>query len=102
MKQSGATKERPERELSGRRASRRHHRDRGLTLRPLANPKCKREALTFELKNQRLLAMTEHKFKIGQVVYFHPKKSKLPSHAPSGPYQINAEGFSEFQRGCQP
>jgi len=32
--------------------------------------------------------MAEHKFKIGQVVYFHPKKSRLPSCAPSGPYQI--------------
>jgi hypothetical protein len=25
--------------------------------------------------SQRLLAMAEHKFKIGQVVYFHPEKS---------------------------
>ena len=32
--------------------------------------------------------MAEHKFKIGQVVYFYPEKSRLPSNAPSGPYQI--------------
>jgi hypothetical protein len=32
--------------------------------------------------------MTEHRFKIGQVVYFHPKKSKLAAGAPAGPYQI--------------
>jgi hypothetical protein len=32
--------------------------------------------------------MTEHKFKIGQLVYFHPKKSRLAAGAPSGPYQI--------------
>jgi hypothetical protein len=32
--------------------------------------------------------MVEHKFKIGEVVYFHPQKSKLLSYAPSGPYQI--------------
>ena len=32
--------------------------------------------------------MAEYKFKIGQVVYFHPKKSKLPANAPSGSYQI--------------
>ena len=32
--------------------------------------------------------MAEYKFKIGQVVYFHPKKSKLPSNAPFGSYQI--------------
>ena len=32
--------------------------------------------------------MAEHKFKIGQAVYFHPKKSRLVSDAPPGPYQI--------------
>ncbi len=32
--------------------------------------------------------MTDHKFKIGQLVYFHPKKSSLAAGAPSGPYQI--------------
>ena len=32
--------------------------------------------------------MAEHKFKIGQAVYFHPKKSKLVSYAPPGPHQI--------------
>lgn len=32
--------------------------------------------------------MAEYKFKIGQVVYFHPKKSKVSSNAPSGSYQI--------------
>lgn len=32
--------------------------------------------------------MAEHKFKIGQVVYFYPKKPGLPSDAPAGPYQI--------------
>ena len=32
--------------------------------------------------------MAEHKFKIGQAVYFHPKKSRLMSDAPPGPYQI--------------
>jgi hypothetical protein len=32
--------------------------------------------------------MTGHKFKIGQVVYFYPQKSRLPTYAPSGPYQI--------------
>ena len=42
--------------------------------------------------------MAEHKFKIGQVVYFHPKR--LAAGTPSGPYQITrrlpaAEG--EFQ-----
>jgi hypothetical protein len=46
----------------------------------LANSKSEREAVTLEIKSQRLLAMAEHKFKIGQVVYFHPKKSRLPSY----------------------
>ncbi len=32
--------------------------------------------------------MTDHKFKIGQLVYFHPKKSNSAAGAPSGPYQI--------------
>ena len=32
--------------------------------------------------------MTEHRFKIGQIVYFHPKKSRLHLNAPPGPYQI--------------
>jgi hypothetical protein len=32
--------------------------------------------------------MAEHKFKIGQLVYFHPKKSRLAAGAPTGPYQI--------------
>jgi hypothetical protein len=36
----------------------------------------------------KVLAMAEHKFKMGQVVYFHPKKSRLVSDAPPGPYQI--------------
>jgi len=39
-------------------------------------------------KAKGLLAMAEHKFKIGQIVYFHPEKSRLPIGAPSGPYQI--------------
>jgi hypothetical protein len=39
-------------------------------------------------KANGLLAMAEHKFKIGQIVYFSPQKSRLPSYAPSGPYQI--------------
>jgi hypothetical protein len=35
------------------------------------------------------LAMAEHKFKIGQIVYFRPRKSRLPvNNAPPGPYQI--------------
>jgi len=34
------------------------------------------------------LAVTEHKFKIGQVVYLRPKTSSLPLSASSGPYQI--------------
>jgi len=46
------------------------------------------------------LAVAEHKFKIGQVVYFRPKISSAPLFASSGPYQITrrlpaAEG--EFQ-----
>ena len=32
--------------------------------------------------------MTEHRFKIGQIVYFHPKKSRMQSTAPSVAYQI--------------
>jgi hypothetical protein len=32
--------------------------------------------------------MTEHEFEIGQLAYFHPKKSRLAAGAPSGPYQI--------------
>jgi len=32
--------------------------------------------------------MAEHRFKIGQAVYFHPKKSRLALHAPVGHYQI--------------
>jgi hypothetical protein len=32
--------------------------------------------------------MAEHRFKIGQGVYFHPKKSRLAVRAPVGPYQI--------------
>jgi len=32
--------------------------------------------------------MAEHRFKIGQAVYFHPKKSRLAFPAPVGPYQI--------------
>jgi hypothetical protein len=32
--------------------------------------------------------MTEHRFKIGHLVYFHPKKSRLVAGVPSGPYQI--------------
>jgi len=31
--------------------------------------------------------MTDHNFKIGQFVYFHPK-SRVAAGAPSGPYQI--------------
>ena len=32
--------------------------------------------------------MAEHKFKIGQLVYFHPQRSRLVAGAPAGPYQI--------------
>jgi hypothetical protein len=32
--------------------------------------------------------MAEHRFKIGQAVYFHPKKSRLALQASVGPYQI--------------
>jgi hypothetical protein len=33
--------------------------------------------------------MTEHKFKIGQLVYFHPRKGPgLPLFAPEGPYKV--------------
>ena len=32
--------------------------------------------------------MAEHKFKIGQIVHFHPKKLTFQVDAPSGPYQI--------------
>ena len=32
--------------------------------------------------------MAEHKFKIGQLVYFHPQRSRLVADAPAGPYQI--------------
>jgi hypothetical protein len=35
-----------------------------------------------------MLAMAEHKFKIGQVVYFRPKRSSSPLLPSSGPYQI--------------
>jgi len=34
------------------------------------------------------LAVAEHKFKIGQVVYFRPKISSAPVFASPGPYQI--------------
>jgi hypothetical protein len=39
-------------------------------------------------KAQRLFAIAEYKFKIGQAVYFPPKKSKLPANVASGSYQI--------------
>jgi hypothetical protein len=44
--------------------------------------------------------MAEYKFKIGQAVYFRPKRTSTPLSAPPGPYQITrrlpaAEG--EFQ-----
>jgi hypothetical protein len=32
--------------------------------------------------------MTEHKFKIGQLVYLNPKRSSTPLPPSSGPYQI--------------
>jgi hypothetical protein len=32
--------------------------------------------------------MSQHRFKIGQGVYFHPRKSRLALRAPAGPYQI--------------
>jgi hypothetical protein len=32
--------------------------------------------------------VAERKFKIGQVVYFRPKRSSSPLSAPPGPYQI--------------
>ena len=46
--------------------------------------------------------MTEHKFKIGQLVYFHPKGAVRPPHvAVPGPYQITkrlpAAEDGEFQ-----
>jgi len=45
--------------------------------------------------------MAEHRFKIGQTVYFHPQKSKLALHAPVGPYHITrrfpaADGEFEY------
>ena len=46
--------------------------------------------------------MTEHKFKIGQLVYFHPKAALRPQlDVVPGPYQITkrlpAAGDGEFQ-----
>jgi len=35
-----------------------------------------------------MLAMAEHKFKIGQVAYFRPKASSAPLSASREPYQI--------------
>jgi hypothetical protein len=35
-----------------------------------------------------VLAVAERKFKIGQVVYFRPKRTNTPLSAPPGPYQI--------------
>ena len=32
--------------------------------------------------------MAEHKSKIGQTIYFRPKRSSVPVNAPSGRYQI--------------
>jgi len=32
--------------------------------------------------------MTEHKFKIGQIVYYHPDKSGPHVYAPSGLFQV--------------
>jgi hypothetical protein len=32
--------------------------------------------------------MAEHKFKIGQTIYFRPKRSSVPVNAPSGRYQL--------------
>jgi hypothetical protein len=32
--------------------------------------------------------MTEHKFKIGQIVYLDAKKSCLPLRMPRGPYKV--------------
>ena len=45
--------------------------------------------------------MAGHKFKIGQIVYFRPRMSRLPVNAPSGPYQITerlpaADGKFEY------
>lgn len=55
----------------------------------MASSKNEREAISFANKKPNgLLTMAEHKFKIGQVVYFRPKKSRLVSDAPPGPYQI--------------
>jgi len=54
-------------------------------LRPLANSRSEREAMSFANKKPKgLFTMAEHKFKIGQVVCFRPKKSRLVFDAPPG------------------
>jgi hypothetical protein len=74
--------------LTGAGVGRLRHCDRALTFTPISDSETSSEALTFKIKRQRLIAMTEHKFKIGQIVYFHPAKSSLATGGPSGPYQI--------------
>jgi len=46
----------------------------------------------------RLFAMTDHKFKIGQFVYFHPKRSRLVTVTPSG--HGGAQGRSQSRAGA--
>jgi hypothetical protein len=44
--------------------------------------------LSLYVSERELLAMAERKFKIGQVVYFRPKRTSTPLSSPPGPYQI--------------
>jgi hypothetical protein len=63
------------------------HRDPpsdGLLSRPLAGERPRTKTAAHE-NGSWLAAMTEHKFKIGQLVYFQPGSR---AHARPGPYQI--------------
>jgi hypothetical protein len=76
--------------------------DCGLTFTLISDSESSSEAVSFEIrKSKGLLAMAEHRFKIGQAVYFHPGKSGMALHAPVGHYHITkrfpaADGEFEY------
>ena len=79
------------------RAGRQCHRDSPLTFISLAIlSSTRRRYRSKSKKGQRRLAMAEHKFKIGQLVYIHPK----PLLAPRGPYKV-IDRLQAPERGFQ-
>jgi len=87
---------------TGSCAGRQRHCDRGVTfiswqfgVRPGGAIVRKSE------KGQGRRAMAEHKFKMGQLVDFHPRKGPgLPLFAPEGPYKVSKRlpsAAAEFQ-----